>query len=143
MNSADGQKSPILQRDDRGAVTILTLNWPAKLNALSNELLLAIMRALDDIEIDSAIRVIVITGTGRAFSAGADIAGVQPHLERGPADAVAHFMRSGQQMTRRVESFPKPIIVKLPPRQSKAGVKSYGRGICRTKVNCGAPRSSR
>jgi enoyl-CoA hydratase/carnithine racemase len=99
-----------LQRDDRGAVTILTLNRPAKLNALSNELLSAIKRALDDVEFDPGIRVIVITGAGRAFSAGADIAGILPHLERGPAEAVAHFMRPGHQMTRRVESFPKPII---------------------------------
>lgn len=110
MNSVDGQKPAILQRDDRGAVTILTLNRPTKLNALSNELLSAIVRALDDIELDPAIRVIVITGGGRAFSAGADIAGIQPHIGRGPAEAIAHFMRPGHQMTRRVESFPKPII---------------------------------
>lgn len=110
MNSVDGQTLPIVQRDDRGAVTILTLNRPTKLNALSNELLSAIMRALDDIELDPAIRVVVITGAGRAFSAGADIAGIRPHLELGPAEAIAHFMRPGHQMTRRVESFPKPIV---------------------------------
>jgi len=37
---------PVLQRDDRGGVSILTLNRPAKLNALSNDLLAAIMRVL-------------------------------------------------------------------------------------------------
>jgi enoyl-CoA hydratase len=101
---------PVLQRDDRGGVSILTLNRPAKLNALSNDLLAAIMRVLDDIEIDPAVRVIVFTGAGRAFSAGADIVGFQRYLEAGPADAVVHFMRPGHQMTRRVESFAKPII---------------------------------
>jgi enoyl-CoA hydratase/carnithine racemase len=101
---------PVLQRDDRGGVAILTLNRPAKLNALSNDLLAAIMRVLDDIEIDPAVRVIVFTGAGRAFSAGADIAGFQRYLEAGPADAVVHFMRPGHQMTRRIESFAKPII---------------------------------
>jgi enoyl-CoA hydratase len=109
MSSAD-QKTPVLQRDDRGVVSILTLNRPEKLNALSNELLGAMMRALDDIEFDPAIRTVVITGAGRAFSAGADIAGFQRHLEAGAEQAVAHFMRPGHQMTRRVESFPKPII---------------------------------
>jgi enoyl-CoA hydratase len=110
MNPIYGETPPVLQRDDRGGVTILTLNRPAKLNALSNDLLAAIMGALDDIEIDPAVRVIVFTGAGRAFSAGADIAGFQRYLEAGPADAVVHFMRPGHQMTRRVESFPKPII---------------------------------
>jgi enoyl-CoA hydratase len=65
---------------------------------------------LDGIELDHAIRAIVVTGRGRAFSSGADIAAFQRHLEAGPAEAVAHFMRPGHQMTRRVESFPKPII---------------------------------
>jgi enoyl-CoA hydratase/carnithine racemase len=110
MTSENGQGVPILQRDDRGAVALLTLNRPGKLNALSNELLAAIMHTLDQTELDPAVRVVVITGAGRAFSTGADIAGFQPHLEAGPAEAVVHFMRPGHQMTRRVESFPKPII---------------------------------
>ena len=100
----------VLLREDRGAVSLLTLNRPGKLNALSNDLIAALMAALDSIELDHCIRAVVITGAGRAFSAGADIAGFRPHLQAGPAEAVAHFMRPGQAMTRRVESFPKPII---------------------------------
>jgi enoyl-CoA hydratase len=104
------QALPALLREDRGAVSILTLNRPEKLNALSNELIAAIVQALNSIELDQTIRAVVITGMGRAFSAGADIRAFQRHLESGPAEAVVHFMRPGQQLTRRVESFPKPII---------------------------------
>lgn len=104
------ETSPVLLRRDSDAVTVLTLNRPEKLNAFSNELIGAVMKALDGIELDSSIRVVVITGAGRAFSAGADIAGFQPHLKAGPSEAVVHFMRPGHQMTRRVEAFPKPII---------------------------------
>ena len=104
------ESSSILLREDRGLVAILTLNRPDKLNALSNELIAGIMNALNSIELDSSVRVVVITGAGRAFSAGADIAAFQKHMRAGPADAVMHFMRPGHQMTRRVESFPKPII---------------------------------
>jgi enoyl-CoA hydratase len=102
--------SLILRRDDRGSVAILTMNRSAKLNALSNELLASIVDALDRIELDPAVRVVVITGAGRAFSAGADIAGFQPHLRAGPQQAVTQFMRPGHQATRRIETFPKPII---------------------------------
>src|SRR5262245_60524385 len=91
MNLINGETAGVLQLDDRDAIAVLTLNRPAKLNALNNELLGAIMQSLDDIELDPAIRVIVITGAGRAFSAGADIAGFQRHLEAGPAEAVMHF----------------------------------------------------
>lgn len=62
INPVNEETPPVLQHDDRGGVTVLTLNRPAKLNALSNDLLAAIMRALDDIEIDPAVRVVVFTG---------------------------------------------------------------------------------
>lgn len=91
-------------------VALLTLNRPEKLNAMNPEMLAAILGALDAIELDAAVRAVVITGAGRAFSAGADIAAFQPHIEAGPAEAVTHFMRPGQRMTRRAESFGKPVI---------------------------------
>ncbi len=100
----------VLKVENRNQVALLTLDRPDKLNALSNELLDAMMAALDAIELDAAIRVVVITGAGRAFSAGADIAAFQRHIKAGPAEAVAHFMRPGHRMTRRVESFGKPVI---------------------------------
>ena len=107
---AGDRAAPILLRESRGPVAILTLNRPGKLNAFSKDLNLAIVAALDEIELDAATRAIVVTGTGRAFSAGADIAEFQRHIQAGPPDAVAHFMRPGHRMTRRVETFPKPII---------------------------------
>lgn len=102
--------SAILTLETTNAVAVLTLNRPEKLNALNNELLSAIVHALDRVELDAAVRAVVITGAGRAFSAGADIAAFQRHLQAGPAEAVAYFMRPGHRMTRRVESFPKPVI---------------------------------
>jgi enoyl-CoA hydratase len=91
-------------------VALLTLNRPEKLNAMNNEMLVAISATLDEIELDKEVRAVLITGAGRAFSAGADIAAFQRHIEAGPAEAVARFMRPGHRMTRRVESFTKPVI---------------------------------
>ncbi|MBP0446163.1 enoyl-CoA hydratase/isomerase family protein [Roseomonas sp. SSH11] len=100
----------MLEIEIRDRVALLTLNRPDRLNALDNALLAGIEATLDRMELDPGIRALVITGAGRAFSAGADIHAFRQHMAAGPAEAVAHFLRPGQRMTRRVESFPKPVI---------------------------------
>ena len=98
--------------ETRGAAALLTLNRPEKLNALNYELIDRLMALLDEIERDDAIRAVVLTGAGeRAFSAGADIAGFAPSVRQGQEVALRDFVRRGQRMTARVETFPKPIIV--------------------------------
>ncbi len=92
------------------SVALMTFDRPARLNALNNALIDGIMHTLDRVEFDPGVRVVVITGTGRAFSAGADIAEFRRHVKAGPEQAIAHFMRPGHRMTRRVESFPKPVV---------------------------------
>src|SRR5262245_54049396 len=57
----------------RGAVGILTLNRPAALNALSAALISELAAALDELEADTAIGAIVLTGSEKAFAAGADV----------------------------------------------------------------------
>jgi enoyl-CoA hydratase len=71
----------------------------------------ALMHRLDLLVDDDAMRVIVLTGAGRAFSAGADITCFAPSVRRGQQAALREFVRRGQRMTSRIESFPKPIIV--------------------------------
>jgi len=58
----------------RGAVALLTLNREGALNALSRELLEALGARVDAVAADASVRALVITGAGRAFAAGADIA---------------------------------------------------------------------
>jgi enoyl-CoA hydratase/carnithine racemase len=95
----------------RGHVAVLTLHRPHKLNALSYELIDRLMALLDDLECDAAVRVIIITGAGRAFCSGADIASFAPSVRRGQGAALREFVSRGQRMTARIESFSKPIIV--------------------------------
>ncbi|MCG8562951.1 MAG: crotonase/enoyl-CoA hydratase family protein [Hyphomicrobiales bacterium] len=96
----------------RDRVALMTLNRPSKLNALNYELIDRLMAHLDAIERDDAVRAVILTGAGeRAFSAGADIAGFAPSVRQGQAAALRDFVRRGQRMTARIESFPKPVIV--------------------------------
>ncbi len=69
--------SGIVQSDRHGAVALLRLNRPEALNALSDELLGALGAALDEVETSAGVRCIVLCGAGRAFAAGADVAGLR------------------------------------------------------------------
>jgi 2-(1,2-epoxy-1,2-dihydrophenyl)acetyl-CoA isomerase len=74
MNPSEGGTAadPILLRIEAGVARI-TLNRPERLNALNEGLLSQFAAALDQIESTQALRVVVITGAGRGFCAGADL----------------------------------------------------------------------
>ena len=74
--------------EKRDGVATLTLNRPEKLNALSAALLAEFSDALDVVDGDHDVRVLVLTGAGRAFSAGFDITPGGAHEER---PATAHW----------------------------------------------------
>lgn len=100
--------------ESRDGIAFLTLNRPEKLNALSYALIDELMAALDRIESDLAVRVVILTGSGdRAFSAGADIAEFSRSVKEGPDVAVRQFVRRGQTMTARLEAFEKPVIAAI------------------------------
>ena len=61
--------------DKKEGIATITLNRPEKLNAWSTQMGEEFLEALNDIDSDSTVRVVVITGTGRAFCAGADVGG--------------------------------------------------------------------
>lgn len=103
-------KTIICDRSD-GILTI-TLNRPEKLNAINYEMADDIFETLDASESDHDIRAIIMTGAGeRAFSAGADISEFSGSVAAGAETAVRDFVRRGQRMTARIESFCKPVIV--------------------------------
>lgn len=66
-----GYETITLDRD--GAVAVLTLNRPQRLNAINRTMLEEIQRACDEVEADAATRALVVTGAGKAFSSGFDL----------------------------------------------------------------------
>src|SRR5271155_2739972 len=71
MSEQPGYQNILVER--RGAVGIVTLNRPAALNALNAALIGELAAALDNLENDTAIGTIVLTGNEKAFAAGADV----------------------------------------------------------------------
>ena len=62
--------------ETRGAVAIATLNRPAVRNALNDAAVRSLMEILDRVEADAGLKVLIITGAGRAFCAGDDLRGM-------------------------------------------------------------------
>jgi enoyl-CoA hydratase len=92
---------------DHGAVRVITVNRPDKLNALNAATLDALHAAFDSAADDPAVRVVVLTGAGpKAFVAGADIAEMNSLTPVQGRD----FSLRGTRMMRRVERMPKPVI---------------------------------
>ena len=92
--------------DVRDRVATITVNRPDKLNALNDATIAEIGRAIDQLVADPEVGGIVITGAGRAFVAGADIAVLSA---QGPVEARTRA-REGQAVFRRIEMSPKPVI---------------------------------
>jgi len=90
-----------------GPVGQITVNRPQTLNALDVPTCLALEKALDRLEADAAVRVIVVTGAGRAFVAGGDIADLNSR------QGLAHYREFAEdihRVFRRFETCDKPTI---------------------------------
>jgi enoyl-CoA hydratase len=87
-------------------IATLTVNRPDKLNALNDATIAELGQAIDQIRVDDSIGGVIITGAGRAFVAGADISELSSQT---PVLAKARA-RGGQDVFRRIETCPKPVI---------------------------------
>jgi len=101
-----------VRSEQDGTTVVLTLDRPEKLNALDHTTIDLVQERLDEAEADDAVRAVVLTGAGdRAFSAGADIADLAGSIRGGVDRALREVVRRGQGLTRRIEAFPKPLVV--------------------------------
>ena len=90
----------------QGNVGIVTMNRPEALNALSSQVFADLTNALDIVEKDDEVYVVIITGAGRSFVAGADIGEMATmNVEEGLA-----FSELGNSLMMRVDLFSKPTI---------------------------------
>lgn len=96
----------LVRIEQRDAVAILTLDRPESLNALSSAMLCALRDAARGVGQDASIRAVVVTGEGRAFAAGADIAEMSAFT---PDEALA-FSRLGHETCTAFESLTIPVV---------------------------------
>jgi enoyl-CoA hydratase len=81
----DDSASPLVVTEPEPGITVLRLNRPERLNALSPELVAGISATLAALSTDQSVRAIVLTGTGRGFCAGLDLVGASQALQAASA----------------------------------------------------------
>lgn len=112
--------TPAIEISRQGAVYRVTLNRPQRLNAFTRDMLSALSDALADIAADDTARVLVITGAGRAFSAGQDLAD-KGAVEDGRA-CRATVERYYNPVIRQIHSLDLPVIAAVNGIAAGAGV---------------------
>ena len=123
MQMETGTDKLLCQLQDR--VATLTLNNPEKRNALGDELTPALRNMLLELESDSRVGCVVITGAGSAFCAGGDVTGMGQSTSakpKTPDERVASLIRGQEALSLRLYQLAKPTIAALPGPAAGAGL---------------------
>ena len=125
VTAADAVDQSILLRDDSDGITTLTLNRPAQYNALSGEMLDELQHALDAIDRDESVRVVVIAANGKAFCPGHDLKEMRSSEEREFHQAL--FAKCSKMMLT-INQLRQPVIARVNGIATAAG--------CQLVANC-------
>lgn len=107
-------------RERSGATLLLRLNRPDRLNAVSPEIYAGVVEAIAESDEDAGIRVIVITGAGRAFCVGADL---KAHAEDGrEAEARRRYVDLAQDANRALQKSRAPVVAAVNGHAIGAGL---------------------
>ncbi len=102
----------ILLSTERGVGTI-TLNRPDKLNAFAGRMREEVAEAVRQMANDDQARVLVVTGAGRAFCAGADIGYMKQLIENDDRESARLLVEAGRHVVTTIRSTPKPVIASV------------------------------
>ncbi|MCA1605141.1 MAG: enoyl-CoA hydratase/isomerase family protein, partial [Acidobacteria bacterium] len=108
------------ERSDKGVATI-TLNRPERLNALTFEVYRELTDTFAALRAEDDVRVVVITGSGRAFCSGGDVHDIIGELFGRDMEGLLEFTRMTCDLIRNIRTLPKPVIASLNGTTAGAG----------------------
>ena len=98
--------------EDSGILTI-TLNRPEKLNSLAGHMRRDLAEALEAAGAERSVHVVVITGAGRAFCAGGDVAAMSDLIERQDTEEFARLLGAARRVVTAIRQMTKPVIASV------------------------------
>ena len=98
---------------EESGITTITLNRPEKLNALAGHMRRDLAEALEAAGAERSAHVVVITGAGRAFCAGGDVAAMSELIERQDADEFSRLLGSARRVVTAIRQMAKPVIASV------------------------------
>jgi 2-(1,2-epoxy-1,2-dihydrophenyl)acetyl-CoA isomerase len=118
--------SVLLETIEQGVAT-LTMNRPEARNAMSGDMIAALLEALPRLGADNNVRCVVLTGAGGAFCAGGDVKGFAANSSGGGGKAPtleqrAQMLRPGFDVARMLHELPKPTLAAIPGAAAGAGL---------------------
>ena len=113
---------PVLVEKVEQGIALLVMNRPDKLNALNNDLATALHQALERIGKDDSVRVVVLTGAGRAFCAGGDLGAIGKAREVRDTKQLEPILRAGMGAVLRMRTMAQPVIAAVNGAAAGAGM---------------------
>jgi len=110
-----------LYEQNQGGIATITLNRPERLNALTFEVYRELTDTFASLRDDKDVRVVVITGSGRAFCSGGDVHDIIGELFERNIEGLLEFTRLTCALVRNMRALPKPIISSLNGTTAGAG----------------------
>lgn len=119
----EGDNTPPVLREDRGAVAVLILNRPATRNSLSRAMMAALAARLEEVAADDGVRAVVLAAEGPGFSGGHDLKELTAH--RGDPDGgqgfFAETMAACADLMQSVVNLPQPVVAAVEGIATAAG----------------------
>jgi len=113
---------PVLLETIENGVALLLMNRPDKLNSLNNALATALNQAFERIGKNDSVRVVVLTGAGRAFCAGGDLGVIGKGREARDTRQLEPILRAGMGAVLRMRMIPQPVIAAVNGAAAGAGM---------------------
>ncbi|MHB1614573.1 MAG: enoyl-CoA hydratase-related protein [Actinomycetes bacterium] len=99
-----------VRRDDADNVAVITLDRPASMNALDTAMKIALRETLADVAADDTVRAVVLTGSGRAFCVGQDLAEHAQNLTDDPASVWSTVSEHFNPIVTALATMPQPVV---------------------------------